>query len=130
MVGRGTAPARVLQRVAERIEGLSTVVGLIDGVPARAEAGTGALAKRVGDLVALVPQVEDMAVAMRRHPRPVVDRLGGGQERPVEVERHLTESGHRPAREGDVPDVRVDEIEVARVVESHVAFIAEVVLLE
>jgi hypothetical protein len=71
-----------------------------------------------------------VAVAVGGHPRPVVHRLERGQERAVEVERLLPESRHGPARERDVADVRVDEVEMTGVVERHVTLVAEVVLLE
>ncbi len=120
VVGGGPAPAGVGQRRAERVERLTPVVRPVDRVAARAVRG----------LVALVPEVEDVPVPVRGDPRPVVDRLAGREERPVEVERVLAEAVDRPPRHRDVGDVRVDEVEVVRIVDGHVALVAEIVLLE
>jgi len=71
-----------------------------------------------------------MAVAVSGDPRPVVHRLARRQQRPVHVQHVAAEPEDRPAGERHVGDIRVDEVEVARVVDRHVSLVAEIVLLE
>src|SRR5207253_8233937 len=59
MIRGRTAPARVLQRVAEAVERLPAVGRALDGVPAGPEATAGPLAERIRDLVALGSALED-----------------------------------------------------------------------
>ena len=120
MVCGRAAPARVDERLPDRVEGRAAVVRGVDRVAAIA----------VGVLVALVSEVEDVAVAVRGHPRAVVDGLAGRQQRPVLAQHVLAEPVDVPARERDVADVRVDEVEMVGVVDGHVSLVAEVVLLE
>lgn len=87
MVGRRTAPAGVRQRDPEGVERLASVRRVVDRVAAVA----------VRRLVALVPEVEDMAVAVRGHPRAIVDRLARRQQRPVRVQHVLAEAVGRPS---------------------------------
>src|SRR5204862_8353272 len=77
-------------------------------------------------------EIKDMAIAVSSYPRPIVDELCRRDQGPREVEAHVREPRPCDAPAGDrvVGDVRVDEVQVVRVVERQIAFIAELVLLD
>src|SRR4051794_17642913 len=124
MIARRAAPARVRQGAAKRVKCVATVERRINRVaPRAASASLGA--QRIRHLVSLVAEIEDVPIAVRGDPRAVVNKLRRRNQRTRSLKRHATEPIYFPACESVVDDIGVDEIEVVRVVQGHISFIAE-----
>ncbi len=70
-----------------------------------------------------------MAVAVRRDPRSIVD-FRRGRDRAREVEVEAAGAVARPARERNVGQVRIDEIDVARIILREISLIAGLLIFE
>ena len=128
MVGCGPAPAGIGQGAAKRIKSVAAIGRWIRGVASRATASA-LSSQRIGDLIAFVAKVEDVSIPVRRDPRPVVNKLRGGDERPRSFQSHITEAVNLPAGKGVVGHIGVHKVEMIGVVQGHVALVAEFVLL-
>src|SRR5947207_12404296 len=128
MIARGTAPARVRQCAAKRVKRVATVERRINRVAPRA-ASASLRAQRIRHLVSLVAEVEHVPIAVRCDPRSVINKLRRRNQRTRRLKRHARQSIYFPACERVIGHIRVHEIEVVGVVERHVAFISELVLL-
>src|SRR5204862_5542854 len=124
----GPAPAGIGQGAAKRIKSVAAIGGWISGIASGTAAGT-LSSQRIRDLVAFVAEVEDVSIPVRRDPRPVVNKLRGGDERPRSLQSHITEAVNLPAGKGVVSHIGVHKVEMIGVVQGHVALVAEFVLL-
>ena len=64
------------------------------------------------------------------NPWAIVHWLESWDQRPSKVESDIARTGDSPSCNGVVSDVRVDEVQMVGVVESHVAFVAEFMLFK
>src|SRR5882762_6688921 len=80
-------------------------------------------------LISDVAEIEDGTIAVRRRPGTII-ALGGRHDRPSVIEDHLPQAVGSPACKGDVSSVRVDIVDVTRVVMGHVAFITDLMLFQ
>ena len=131
VVGRGAAPTAVGHRAALGIERCPRIGRHVDRVAARPASPSGG-AERIGHLIALVIGEHHDVVPVGGDPGTVVDRLETRQnwQRVLELDTRLSRACRSPARHRVFLELRVDEVEVHRIIKRDVALVAEVNLVE